>query len=534
VRDFFISFIVIASSSIIVLVLASFTVSIRTTSQIIAILLLLILVAVTLFYSVLSNAKVKYLLLFLTTLVVQLLVSATGGWYSPFLILIHLLGLGISFVFSLSASIIFLAFSFFLLIGNMLLDPSVRSALQKDPVTVILYSITFLSIIPLSRLLAHTYKVKDAILAMLAKQIEVEESILSELSELVILTDKDTNILAVNDAVEQMLHKSRAELLGRPLFSVFLLKNIDGVLLSKEAIGLNILLSDNKAKNISGISLIAASPLSAERFKLRIKPIPGLNGVAPQISFIIATTVQPTTDASYEGEAIARHDAMIEALKKKLKDSGSSELHSFVLITKAEKDIRALHTLGHHTIDEKKVLVDLAAVCRNLAASEEEFAKGFHVPIKFSLSNFDKHDITPLISPLFSIAPEQLTGPFFTASLQVKNLSIAILKLIEVAVMLASSEENPRAALSVERQGEKALIVTITANAPQIALQKQEDMFIMYYGELASKTNLSLGSGLEGYLAKRIIDTFNVPMKIDKGATQNSITFQLKINREKK
>jgi len=56
----------------------------------------------------------------------------------------------------------------------------------------------------------------------------------------------------------------------------------------------------------------------------------------------------------------------------------------------------------------------------------------------------------------------------------------------------------------------------------------------MYYGSLAGRTNLHLGSGLEGYLVKKILDTLNIPLKIITDETQHSITFLLEISKEKK
>jgi hypothetical protein len=54
------------------------------------------------------------------------------------------------------------------------------------------------------------------------------------------------------------------------------------------------------------------------------------------------------------------------------------------------------------------------------------------------------------------------------------------------------------------------------------------------YGTLAGRTKLHLGSGLEGYLAKKIVDALNIPMTITTEETQHRITFQLQISKERK
>ena len=254
-----------------------------------------------------------------------------------------------------------------------------------------------------------------------------------------------------------------------------------------------------------------------------------------QISFVISTTAQIVSDPHrILEEASARHDGKIEELKQKLIVDKAIELHQFVLIVQSEKDILTAQILEDHGIVEKKILVDTAALCKQALQSEQEFARGFHVPLEFSLPNFGIADISPLISPLITIKPEQFTGPFFTAPCEVKNLTFVIQKLLEVAVLLSSSEKKALVQLRVERQGDQAISITISTNVPQIVMQKQSDIFVMYYGELTNNTNINLGSGLEGYLAKKIIESFNIPLLVNIEKTeegQYQISFRLQIDK---
>jgi len=107
-------------------------------------------------------------------------------------------------------------------------------------------------------------------------------------------------------------------------------------------------------------------------------------------------------------------------------------------------------------------------------------------------------------------------------------------KLLELAILLAAKEERPLVQLAVQRQGKNALSISITATVPQIVFEKQTDLFVMYYGALAGRTSLGLGSGLEGYLAKKILDTLNAPLKITTQEAHHSLTFQVEIRKEKK
>jgi len=233
-------------------------------------------------------------------------------------------------------------------------------------------------------------------------------------------------------------------------------------------------------------------------------------------------------------EAMARHAAMIEELKRKLRALHLPELYTFLFIAKTEQDILTARTLADHGIAEKRVPVDVAVLCKQAVLAEQDFAQAFHVPLQFALPHFGQQDIAPLITPLFTIASEKFTGPFFTAPCEMKYLSIAIQKLLELAILLGAKEKLPLVKLAVQRQGGYALCIAITATVPPTVFEKQTDLFMMYYGALAGRTSLPFGSGLEGYLAKTILETLNIPMTITTEETQHRMTFELQLRKEKK
>ena len=217
-KDSLIAIIIVGLSSALVFAFETYSVSLHDLHQVLAVLIIVILIFVNLFYRHITQTYGKWLLLFLTTLSVQLLIIASGRFYSPFFILIYVLAFGITLFFNLNISILFLAFSFWVIFGNAVFDENARSALQHDPTAAILYGISFLAIIPLAQLFAHKYKFKDKIMKMMTNQIEIEETIIEELNELIFVTDKEATILSVNDAVVQTLRRSKSELVNQSFF----------------------------------------------------------------------------------------------------------------------------------------------------------------------------------------------------------------------------------------------------------------------------------------------------------------------------
>src|SRR6185437_16579172 len=115
-------------STLYVLILDQLSASKRTL-EIVSVLLIVVLLF-PLYLSKLSrktlfNNRGSLLFLFWGTVTVQVLVLATGGLHSPFLILIHLLMIGLSFVFSFPVGLFFLGVSCFILILDVVLHNNI-------------------------------------------------------------------------------------------------------------------------------------------------------------------------------------------------------------------------------------------------------------------------------------------------------------------------------------------------------------------------------------------------------------------------
>src|SRR4029077_8288995 len=100
------------------------------------------------------------------------------------------------------------------------------------PWSVVLYFISFIVIIPLAQILTRNYHLKDAVSKMLSEYIKIEErreeSILTGLSEMIIVTASDLKILSANNAAERALGLSDSELIQKPFLEACPLKDKDG------------------------------------------------------------------------------------------------------------------------------------------------------------------------------------------------------------------------------------------------------------------------------------------------------------------
>lgn len=469
-------------------------------------------------WSAFLQSNGKWFLFLWGTILIQTLVVSTGGLQSPFLVLIHLSMIALSFLIGFGASVIFLLLSFGVLIGDISFNQNVITFLTANPGTIVLQLVSLLSIIPLAYVISQQYHIKDMLTTMLTSQVKVDQAILESLDELIIVTDSDLTILSVNDAVEQTLQKSRSELINKPLFSTLLLKKKNGTLATKELF----FPDGNTGKEPAALTdefTIINSPPVPNTVTIQTQTIKNDEANIHQLSFILSFTHTAPTKQHALLETIekarAKYDALSVNLTKKLLLSEQPEnQNQMLLLEKIERDIyysQILTTYPRHGANSR---IDLAKLCELLVYLEKDFAKLQHVELNFSINNFGEKDIAPLTVENFHVEPRQLTGPFFTVPCDVKSIELMIKKLLDICVFLASGTENPNVKLELDRKGDTSVFITVIAGTTKLNKKDLSDIYLPNYGKLYNVSNLHAGSGLEGFLVNIISNQQGIPVAV--------------------
>lgn len=473
----------------------------------------------------------RWFILFLVTVIVQLLVVSTGGIQSPFLILIHLFMVGISFAFGFVISGLFLIFSIIVIIGNIILNPALTSFIQEKPHVIILHTASVIPIMAVAYIISQLYHIKDSLSKHLGTQLKADEAILSKVDELIIITDPQLNILSVNDAVERALQKSRSELINKPLFQILLIKNTENKLINNE-----FFFPDGKTFNTQNAYLenctIVNTLQNSKGLTIQVQPIEDIEARTLQISFILSYAKHEESKVIDVDGGIERsrtkYTAIISDVKNKLHKSELLDTsNQLVLAERIEKDVFMVQELLNHRESNQYSRVDIAQLCKQCVQAEEEFSRIFQIPVTFTLAKFGWKDIEPLTVKNYAIAPEELTGPFFTIACDVNRVGFLIKKILDLIVMLSSTQLKGQVNLSIE-QNEKEVIVRVFSNCPPSLENEYDNLFVPYYNYLSTRTNLQVGSGLEGYLIKNLTKSLNIPFKLTYYPTKSTnIEFML-------
>lgn len=474
----------------------------------------------------------RFLLLFLSALFVQLLVITTGGFLSPFVILLYLFTLAASFLFNLQSSISFLVFSALTLTVNIFFNSRMREIFWEDPWSTVLYFISFAVVVPLAQFLTRSYHIKDVLSKVLKEYIQISEkregSILKSLSEFVVVTDKSLNIISTNEAVEKALSLSASEIIHHPFLEIIPLKDSAGSPVTMESLSVRDILNDQSARIIKGFSFQAKVDSRPRQMIIHAKPVTNPGGQVSQIVFIIS-------EASFFDDT-KRHDNLDAARKRYqmiFKTLGQSLLDAKLrrpavqanLLAKIGEDLLIAQEIEDHPIRENIDFPDVAMIGQQAVASKQQFAQAMGVTLKFFLPPEEVGEAAWFSLKSSDLPEKTLPMSDFAVPVDGKWLGMALPRLLDLAILLSGGRNNPVVGLTARQENKTMVSMEIITSVPPLSGEQQKWLFEVNYGNLGETGYLYLGSGLEGFIARSILTQLNIPLKIDSTGLPPCLSF---------
>lgn len=506
-------------SSVVVILFILFKTSAQVTQTTIALTLLILLVVIPRFlksdfYGI--HRHLKVFLLFLISLLTQLIVFSTGGFNSPFLLLLHLFAFGSGILVSLPVGLTFLIAAVSTLILGISFDPKLHTLFLDSPWTTVLYISSFFVVTPLSYLLVHTYHIRDSLINFLQLKLKAESarhhSVVQAVDDLIIITDTQFQILSFNRSSETFLKLSSSELLGRPLFEIISLKQLNGESLDLLSLKLTETFQQ-QGQSYEKIILSIPNQNFSTQTKLKIRPSTGLEGVVDQYTFIFSKQSSLSEGSPHQNidTSYIKHLADEEEVKKILTTRGLSDIKSKVdLLSKTEKDIYISTEIQDHGVNIQPVPVDILQLLGYVIKREEDFARSLSVEVNY---NFDNLGSTS----------------FFTGIVDPEWFDLMVQKLLEISIMLAST--SGKKVKVTQGYTENDITITFNPSTNSLSDQQKRLLFTEYYGELGYLTNLKVGSGLEGYIAKTIAVHLGIMLKVI-SAEDDTLMFNIVVSKQ--
>lgn len=562
--NFALELLTVLSSSVIVLFLIYLKTNASLIQQALALLIIILLLALKKFVFAASKPvpyALKLLLVFIVAAFLQLLIFSSGGFYSPFLILFHLFALSAGFLFNLRTAIYFLIFSLAALsFDTFVIDKTLLEFLMADPWTAILYGLSFIVIIPLYQVVIGKYDIQATLSKILSTQLKTtgtelklskeRESVLLEgSSDLIFVTDLDLKIISCSQSALEILSLPGTQLVGRHLFEVLNLKDSEERLVDANFLSVSKVLADGISSVTGNLLLYTSQTVFPKKVVVQVRPTTRLGDKVAQLMFIVlmnpggeskksvsavnlsiyGPSIYLNSASSNSDKVFTKYQSSLEGIKNDLRDKGLLEVLSKVeILSKTQRDILTMREIEDHGIKPSLAFVDIAEIMQIIVSREQDFASGLGVKLHLSFDEQFTKQFTSVDLRKGEQIPTMMTMPYFTILSDLKWISLLTEELIDIAILLSAKEQSPwiKAAISYDQaQVTVDLLFPCVLFPPELPKMLWEEN----YGSLGDHTKLSLGSGLEGYIAKTISTLLKIPILLthhDETSTA-SLTLQL-------
>lgn len=466
-----------------------------------------------------SKNKARFILLgiiFLSSFFIQILITSTGGLFSPFFILFHLSAMTISFLVDNTTFVAFLVSFCLVSVLDLNLNPAKLELLKDDPGKALLLGASLLVIIPLAQFISKKYHLKEELSRMLSKEVKMNQGIFENLNDLVVITDKDLKVIFINDALKKILDVADNEVSLKNLLDILHLKQEDGSAVTEKSLSIDEIIVDRAGRILNNFLLYTNKKVTPFKVNIKIRPITDSESKISQLSFVI-------TEGSIFGDLKEEHINLKKAeetiklrfdnLKKQFEATISPALNiQTELLEKGQEDLSLAREIEDHPIKEQQSLNDVASIAKQVVAEKQKLAKDLQVPLTFNIATEDANDLDKSIFD-------------YSVPIDGKWLKILISKVIDLSLLLSSGVKPAKVFLTATKISPLHINIVCSGNFPSLKEADKQLLLSLYYGNLSETTNLKFGSGLEGFIIKSIITQLNLDFEIRLNPKLNDLAF---------
>lgn len=481
------------------------------------------------------------LAILITAFLAQVLVISSGGLYSPLLIVVHIYALGAIFLLNNKSPIFFLLTSLGVLAAQLKYDPILTQTFTDDPWTAVIYGLSFLIIIPLSLYLSHNYFIKDTFAKILKNYIKMQEqkesSILTSLNDLVIVTDPALGIMSINVAVEKYLQIDKNDILGKQFFDIFKFKDMSGNPGTTDTLSVNAALADKASRFVEGFMLETEANIKPRGVLIQVRPLADAQGNVTQIVFVLSEPAAKREEHSHTSikEALKRKNELLATFSHIEPRTPFSSIKTKIgLLSHIEEDILLAQELEDHNIEEKPKLVDVVVLTNQILEQTRPLADFLAVSSSVTFEDPENIEESYLRLKQSQTSDLDMSPSLYSTPIEQQYVGIVIAKLVEMGLLTASAtsfrQVEINLSMDVNKQNfssSKNIYLQLLMPNPGLLEQELADFFVLNNPVVGQKTHLAFGSGLEGFIFKKLCTLLNMPFKIE--LAQNKAKIKIEI-----
>ena len=465
-----------------------------------------------------EHRKLLLIELFVSGLFIQLLLIATGGFLSAFIIILHLFTLGMSFIFNVKSAITFLLLSLFVLIATVLFDSQMQLLFQNDPWSFTLHGISFMVVIPLAHTVVSSYHLKDTLSKMLTEHLATkelqDESIFRGIGELVFISDKNLNIVFANEAAKKSLSLETAEIIGENILAVIPLQSVLGDSANRETLSIDQAITDKSAHMVKGFSILPKKGGRKMPVLIQIRPIYESSGELKQIIFVFTPDLGLGKTELADSQLLqSRMNNLQSELEQNLTSSGNPEARAeFTLLMAQIHDLLLFEQLNALGISEQKSLIDIAHFLPESMKRNTQYVKSLQTEL-FYLEGQENTVKIATQTKLNGFSLYSHRKNTLLTGVDSHWLEVLFDRLIHLFTLLSTSADKKVILCTGFNDSDQLILLVSTKVSPEIGNQF-EQLELQNYGTLVNNINLKRGSGLEGIIAKKITNVTSMKYQL--------------------
>lgn len=457
-----------------------------------------------------NTAKIYVTLLALAPgiLLIYFLVLTTNLIYSPFIILTHFFALGLAFLISPQIAVSYIIATFLILTSQLTLNQTLVPLILKTPQLALLYSMSYLGLIPFSYILAKEYKFKEEWANILEKQIVTsqnqEEQLLKSINEAVIVLDKDLNLIYTNEKAKLMFKNAN---IGQNFYKAFTIKDYEGRDIYEYSLPFLHILTSKLPEKIPGLQFSSGNKSFT---KVDLSIIPAITAEGPLGLILViadksAQDIAKTERESTSSIVIGRFLTLLEQHQKELQSIAKIDSTTYRELSDQNNKIGNLANdfvyaikLESGEIGALTTLVDLGQVLQQVYYEQKSHAVDFG--LKLALPN-EESGKNKFKTGIKVIARKRLFEETYVLGNE-DWIKGALSKIFTVCFLACT--KNSTVSFSLQKDGDLAKIVI---NCPKLTILPSQtpQLFEKFYANLSNSPQFASGSGLEGYIAKNLL-----------------------------
>lgn len=473
-------------------------------------------------------------------LFLYILIFSTGGLASPFLILSHFLAIGTSFVISPATAVSFIIATVFLIVGHLATDQQARIFAQSNLFPTILYFLSYISLIPFAYILAKQYKFKEEWAQILEKQIATsktqEEILLKNITSAVFLLNPNFEVVFLNQSATRISGFGK-EAVGQDFFKLFAFKDKDGRVLASYSLPLPQTLSSKVPTSIENIQM-QVKDKKYLRINMKILPAiasEGTLGLILIVEDLAKEKEQTHKKESTASQALTRFLIFLADQKRLITQVKNQERLDFEKLISQNQELEHLAQdfiyalrLESGNIGYLATIVDIGELLQEIIYELQPQAQQRNIILVAKPLTETVQPTQPRFSLRIPLAKRMF--PIISVIGNFSWIKDSLKRIFEIVFIL--SKNGDKLEIAVDRR-EGLGQIQITTSIRDISKELAPDLLEKFYGKLQDMPALSQTSGLEGFIAKSLIERMGGNISIsslDNSTLIFVITFGLKEN----